>query len=94
MRRVLRPDGRLLVLEHVRGPDGSRLARWQDRLAAPWAVFGGGCRPNRRTREALAGSGFDLAGLAEELVDGLPPLIAPHLRGTALPRATATHRTG
>jgi len=34
-RRVLRPGGRLIVLEHVRG-SGS-LARWQDRLTPLWS---------------------------------------------------------
>ena len=34
VRRVLRPDGRLLFIEHVRA-DSAQLARWQDRLARP-----------------------------------------------------------
>ncbi|MGH2980608.1 MAG: class I SAM-dependent methyltransferase, partial [Solirubrobacterales bacterium] len=33
--RVLKPDGELLVIEHVRGEQGSRQARWQDRLERP-----------------------------------------------------------
>jgi ubiquinone/menaquinone biosynthesis C-methylase UbiE len=36
--RVLRPDGALLVLEHVRDPISARRARWQDRLEGPWGV--------------------------------------------------------
>jgi ubiquinone/menaquinone biosynthesis C-methylase UbiE len=85
MRRVLRPDGQLLVCEHVRAADGSSLSRWQDRFAFPWSLFGGGCRPNRRTPEFFKKSGFDTSGLVEEGVDGLPPLISPHLRGLARP---------
>ena len=46
--RVLKPDGQLLTLEHVRSPD-SRLARWQDRLERPWGWLGAGCHPNRDT---------------------------------------------
>jgi len=85
-RRVLRPDGELLVLEHVRAEDGSSLARWQDRLARPWSFFGGGCRPNCRTRSVFESAGFDTTGLAESRVDDLPPLIRPHLHGRARPR--------
>lgn len=48
IRRVLRPDGRLLVLEHVRSVDPRpRLARWQDRWEHPWRLLGAGCQCNR-----------------------------------------------
>ena len=53
IRRVLVPDGRLLFLEHVRAADGSRLARWQDRLNPLWHAVAG-CDCNRRTVDALA----------------------------------------
>ena len=41
IRRVLRPDGSLLFLEHVRSDD-ARLARWQDRLHGLWGATAGG----------------------------------------------------
>jgi SAM-dependent methyltransferase len=44
-RRALKPDGRLVVLEHVRGTD--RLARWQDRITPLWSRVAGG-EPSRR----------------------------------------------
>jgi ubiquinone/menaquinone biosynthesis C-methylase UbiE len=58
--RVLKPGGRFLFLEHVRAPDGSTRARWQDRLERPWGAFAGGCHPNRRTVESLEGSPLEL----------------------------------
>src|SRR5206468_7787084 len=40
--RVLRPEGQLLFIEHVRA--SSRfLAAWQDKLEKPWRHFAGGC---------------------------------------------------
>src|SRR5689334_13089096 len=60
--RLLREDGRLLVLEHVRSDD-SRLARWQDRLAGPWGWMAGGCHPNRDTIGVLRAAGIEPGAL-------------------------------
>ena len=54
VRRVLAPGGRLLYIEHVRDRDGTRRARWQDRLERPWGWFLGGCHPNRDTGRLIA----------------------------------------
>lgn len=56
LRRVLKPGGRLVVLEHVRATDG--LAAWQDRLAPLWSRLAAGCRPNRDTHAAIERAGF------------------------------------
>jgi hypothetical protein len=42
MRRVLRPRGRLLFVEHGRAPD-PKVMWWQDRLTPVWKRLGGGC---------------------------------------------------
>src|SRR5262249_9688038 len=46
MRRVMKPNGRLLVVEHGRSPDES-VRRWQDRLNPIWRPIAGGCNLNR-----------------------------------------------
>src|SRR4051794_9047345 len=56
--RVLRPDGELLFVEHVRA-ESPRLARWQDRLREPWQRFACGCRCNRATVELMSACGFE-----------------------------------
>ncbi len=83
LRRVLRPGGQLLFLEHVRAPTEG-LARWQDRIERPWMAVGGGCRPNRETGEAIEGNGFELREL--ETFDLRPslPLVRPHVQGVAV----------
>jgi SAM-dependent methyltransferase len=40
MRRVLKPDGKLLFVEHGLSPE-SRIARWQHHLTPPPTAFGG-----------------------------------------------------
>lgn len=86
LRRVLRPDGQLLVLEHVRAAEGSVLATAQDRLDTGWGVLSGGCHLNRRTREALGAAGFDTSGVRDRHLAKALPLIDPGLQGVAAPR--------
>lgn len=63
VRRVLRPDGELRMLEHVRSTRGWK-ARLQDRLQPVWTRITGGCHPNRETERAVEACGFriDQAG--------------------------------
>ena len=78
MHRVLRPGGRLLLMEHVRAADEG-LAEWQDLVARPWGWLHGGCHPNRRTLEAVEGAGLRLGALEHY---GFPVL--PHVQGVAV----------
>jgi ubiquinone/menaquinone biosynthesis C-methylase UbiE len=57
VRRVLRPAGRLRMLEHVRSAAPWK-ARWQDRLQPSWTWFTGGCHPNRDTEAGVEAAGF------------------------------------
>jgi len=66
--RVLKPGGRLCVLEHVRGI--GELARWQDRITPIWRVAMGGCHLNRETHRAISVAGFRIEGA--ELFDPFP----------------------
>ncbi|WP_102144582.1 class I SAM-dependent methyltransferase [Mycobacterium hubeiense] len=81
IRRVLAPGGRLVVLEHVRG-EGA-MGRFQDLIAKPWSWLASGCRPNRRTLDAIAAAGFDTRGLRSIRRTLVPPPCTPHLQGVA-----------
>jgi ubiquinone/menaquinone biosynthesis C-methylase UbiE len=84
LRRVLRSDGKLLFLEHVRS-DSKAGAWWQDRVERPWGFFAGGCHPNRDTAGALAGAGFGLDRLDRVTFPaaGVTPWMKPVIRGVA-----------
>ena len=81
--RVLRPDGQLLFIEHVRA--SSRfLAACQDKLLQPWRSFAGGCLCNRPTVELMRACGFTVA--AEHAVwSGMPAVVHPLAVGRATP---------
>ena len=82
VRRVLKPLGRLLLIEHVRSED-SGLARWQDRLRGPWAWFGCGCQCNRTTLESIRAAGFSVADLRHEKLSKAPRIVQPVVVGAA-----------
>ena len=83
MRRVLKPDGRLLFIEHGRAPDEG-VAKWQNRLTPVFRALAG-CRLNRVMDELIADAGFELVDLEKSYLEG-PRLLAYHYIGQASPR--------
>lgn len=79
--RVLRPDGELLFIEHVRS--GSPLhAACQDKLLRPWRGFAGGCVCNRPTPDLMRACGFTVT--ADDAVwRGMPAIVHPLKIGRA-----------
>lgn len=83
MRRVLRPDGRLLYCEHGLAPDESVRA-WQRRMTPAWAKIAGGCHLDRDIPALLRAAGFRLPDLQSLYLPGPRPLVFNYW-GTALP---------
>jgi len=83
--RVLRPDGQLIFVEHVRSDD-PRVAKWQDRLERPWMVFADGCHPNRATLEHIEASPLEVVEVERGELPHSPPLVRPFVAGRALAR--------
>ena len=73
MKRVLKPSGRLIFIEHGWAPD-SRVAAWQDRLTPLWKRIGGGCHLNRKVDELLAAAGFQIEELRTCYLPGPRPM--------------------
>ena len=81
VRRVLRPGGRFVFIEHVGAPAGTPL-RWVQRLVRPlWLALADGCHPDRDTALALRKAGFDDVDI--EPFDVPIPIIGPHIAGVA-----------
>ena len=80
--RVLRPDGKLLFVEHVRSEEPG-LARWQDRLEGPWRFLGDGCHCNRDTVASIEASPFQVEEVVKDELPKSPPLVRPLVHGQA-----------
>lgn len=62
IRRVLKPSGVLLFVEHGRALDAG-VARWQDRLTPLWKPVAGGCHLNRPIDTLIGRSGLAITEL-------------------------------
>jgi ubiquinone/menaquinone biosynthesis C-methylase UbiE len=73
MRRVLKPEGHLLFVEHGRSSE-RRVVRWQDLLTPVWKRIGGGCHLNRPIEQLIQQAGFQVAQLETGYMKGLKPM--------------------
>jgi SAM-dependent methyltransferase len=83
IRRVLKPGGQYLFLEHVRSGD-QKLAHRQDRWEGVWGVMAQGCHPNRDTLPRIE-SAFAIDELDQGEVPFGPRIVRPYILGRATP---------
>ena len=72
MRRVLKPGGRLLFVEHGLAPEPG-VARWQHLLTPGWKRVAGGCHLDRPMAELIRDAGFRLDTIATGYLPGPKP---------------------
>lgn len=82
-RRVLRPSGRLVFLEHVVAEEPGRRA-WQGRIDPIWKHLAGGCRLVRDTASAVRRAGFEILREERASMRKAPPWVRPTIRGVAV----------
>jgi ubiquinone/menaquinone biosynthesis C-methylase UbiE len=78
MRRVLKPAGRLIFVEHGLAPTPG-VAAWQNRINPIWRPLAGGCNLNRPIDTMIAGAGFAIEGLETTYMKGPKPLSYTYL---------------
>ena len=81
MRRVLKPDGKYLFIEHGRSPKPG-VAKWQDRVNPVWNKLTDGCNINRPIGTLVGDAGFELESMREFKVMG-PSLTSYMYSGVA-----------
>jgi ubiquinone/menaquinone biosynthesis C-methylase UbiE len=84
MRRVLKPGGHLLFVEHGRAPDAN-VRWWQDQLNPAWKCLGGGCHLNRAIRTLIESAGFQFERIETGYMRGPRPMSFMY-EGSARPR--------
>ncbi len=82
VRRVLKPTGQFLFLEHGRS-DNQKVAAWQDRLNPVQNLIGCGCNLNRRIDYFISQAGLNMTQLDRFTMENVPRLGGEMYRGTA-----------
>ncbi len=92
LRRVLRPGGQLLFMEHVRSDD-AQLARRQDRMNG-LSRFLVGCECNRPTLDSIQAAGFIVTHVEHTTMPKVPSFARPFIVGSATSASTtAVHQS-
>lgn len=84
VRRVLKPGGTLVFIEHGRAADAG-VARWQDRLNPLWRRCAGGCNINREITVLIRAAGFAFERLETGYFVKGPRLLTYQFEGLARP---------
>ncbi|WEX79002.1 class I SAM-dependent methyltransferase [Sinorhizobium numidicum] len=84
MRRVLKPEGKLLFVEHGLSPDRG-VRWWQNRLTPVWRRISGGCHLNRPIRSMIEGEGFRIDRIETGYMPGPKPMTFMY-EGSARPK--------
>jgi ubiquinone/menaquinone biosynthesis C-methylase UbiE len=82
MRRVLKPEGKLIFCEHGVAPDET-LRKWQERVNPFWKRIAGGCQITRPIPRYIADSGFKIQKMESGYVPGVPKIAGFQYWGTA-----------
>ncbi|MHB8712983.1 MAG: class I SAM-dependent methyltransferase [Trichloromonadaceae bacterium] len=82
MRRVLKPDGRLIFCEHGEAPDES-IRNWQNRINPLWKRVSGGCHLNRPIPDYLEQGGFQITTMESGYMPGVPRIAGFNYWGVA-----------
>jgi ubiquinone/menaquinone biosynthesis C-methylase UbiE len=83
VRRVLKPRGQYVFLEHGAAAAGSTRLRWQKRLEPLWRLGADGCHLTRRADDILVAAGFVIEHQKRESMRKALPFLRPTIRGIA-----------
>lgn len=83
MKRVLKPGGDLLFLEHGEAPEQG-ICKWQHRITPGWKKLAGGCHLNRNIADLIRHAGFEIQELENLYVPKAPRIAGYIYKGRAI----------
>jgi ubiquinone/menaquinone biosynthesis C-methylase UbiE len=83
IRRVLKPRGQLVFLEHVAADTNQARLRWQQRIEPVWKLLMGNCHLTRHTEAGILDAGFQIERIDRESIRKVLPIVRPSIRGIA-----------
>lgn len=84
IRRVLKPGGLFIFLEHVIASDTPKLIRWQKLFQPFWIFMCGNCHLTRDTEALISDAGFRFDEIERLRSSGGPPIVSPTIKGAAI----------
>ena len=94
VRRVLKPGGKLLFMEHVAAQAGTRRRRWQQWINPIWKRVNSNCHLNRETEQAIVEADFSIESVERESMRKAMPIVRPTIRGLAVKDPSVDIRSG
>ena len=82
MRRVLKPDGKMIFCEHGMAPDAG-VAKWQARIDPYWGKIAGGCHLNRDIPQLIQSAGFNIQSMEQMYLPSTPKFAGYNYWGVA-----------
>lgn len=84
IKRILKPGGQFIFLEHVAAKTGTKRRAWQNFMNPLWRRLAGNCHLNRDTQTAIGDAGFQINTIESESMRKAMPLVRPTIRGVAV----------
>lgn len=82
--RVLRPEGKLIFIEHIAATNNPHRLKWQQRIEPIWKRISCGCHLTRETEQAIIKAGFTLREITHQSLRGTPTFVRPSIKGIAI----------
>ena len=83
IKRVLKPDGKLLFCEHGLAPE-EKVVQWQNRINKFWPYISGGCNINKNIPQLIEEAGFNIPNMEQMYLPKTPKILGYNYWGTAV----------